>query len=98
LVFAVGQLQRESRIAEKCGFIRAQIICQKLGYTRLKARIKSPDGVFSKPSSGSPQGGIIRPVLANIYLHYALDLWQSNDDPLCRRQDFINKLVYCKNG
>lgn len=25
--------------------------------------------------SGSPQGGIISPVLANIYLHYALDLW-----------------------
>ena len=41
----------------------------------LKARIKSPDGVFEKPSSGSPQGGIISPVLANIYLHYALDLW-----------------------
>jgi hypothetical protein len=36
LGFAVGQLQRESRIAEKCGFIRAQIICQKLGYTRFK--------------------------------------------------------------
>ena len=41
----------------------------------LKARIKSPDGVITKPSSGSPQGGIISPVLANIYLHYALDLW-----------------------
>ena len=41
----------------------------------LKARIKSPDGTFVKPSSGSPQGGIISPVLANIYLHYALDLW-----------------------
>ncbi len=41
----------------------------------LKARIKSPDGIFDKPSSGSPQGGIISPVLANIYLHYALDLW-----------------------
>ena len=41
----------------------------------LKARIKSPDGTFQKPSSGTPQGGIISPVLANIYLHYALDLW-----------------------
>jgi RNA-directed DNA polymerase len=44
----------------------------------LKARIKSPDGIFTKPSSGSPQGGIISPVLANIYLHYALDLWFEN--------------------
>ncbi|MFT5806339.1 MAG: RNA-directed DNA polymerase [Moritella dasanensis] len=36
----------------------------------LKARIKSLDGTFTKPSSG-----IISPVLANIYLYYALDLW-----------------------
>jgi len=41
----------------------------------LKARIKSPEGVFEKPTSGSPQGGVISPVLANIYLHYALDIW-----------------------
>ncbi|WP_185231675.1 group II intron reverse transcriptase/maturase [Teredinibacter franksiae] len=41
----------------------------------LKARIKSPEGVFEKPASGSPQGGVISPVLANIYLHYALDIW-----------------------
>lgn len=41
----------------------------------LKARIRSPEGEYSKPDSGTPQGGVISPVLANIYLHYALDLW-----------------------
>ena len=41
----------------------------------LKTRIKMPDGECIKPKSGSPQGGVISPVLANIYLHYALDLW-----------------------
>lgn len=28
-----------------------------------------------KPVKGSPQGGIISPVLANVYLHYVIDLW-----------------------
>jgi hypothetical protein len=32
-------------------------------------------GVLSESDKGTPQGGLISPVLANIYLHYALDLW-----------------------
>ena len=32
-------------------------------------------GVFSDTEAGTPQGGLVSPVLANIYLHYVLDLW-----------------------
>jgi hypothetical protein len=33
------------------------------------------DGVVEASEEGTPQGGLVSPVLANIYLHYVLDLW-----------------------
>jgi RNA-directed DNA polymerase len=33
------------------------------------------DGGVSYPESGSPQGGVISPLAANVYLHYVLDMW-----------------------
>lgn len=41
----------------------------------LKAGILEADGTVIHPGAGTPQGGSISPVLANIYLHYVLDLW-----------------------
>jgi hypothetical protein len=41
----------------------------------LKAGILDTDGAVLHPDEGTPQGGIVSPVLANVYLHYALDLW-----------------------
>ena len=41
----------------------------------LKAGILDTDGQVIHPDTGSPQGGIVSPILANVYLHYALDLW-----------------------
>jgi len=41
----------------------------------LKAGVLDTDGQVFHPTTGTPQGGIISPILANVYLHYALDLW-----------------------
>lgn len=58
------------------------ILCQRIDdkrflnriKQRLKVRIVEPDVVCDKPPSGSTQAGVISPVLADIYLHYALHI------------------------
>jgi group II intron reverse transcriptase/maturase len=43
------------------------------------------EGVLHKVEEGTPQGGVISPVLANVYLHYVLDLWlEKAIKPKCR--------------
>jgi RNA-directed DNA polymerase len=41
----------------------------------LKAGILDTDGKVIHPVTGTPQGGIVSPILANVYLHHVLDLW-----------------------
>ena len=53
----------------------------------LKAGILEEDGKVLHPATGTPQGGILSPILANIYLHYALDLWfKEVEQRKCRGQ------------
>jgi RNA-directed DNA polymerase len=47
----------------------------------LKAPIQREDGTLKPRDCGSPQGSAISPVLANIFLHYALDLWMVREYP-----------------
>ncbi len=49
----------------------------------LKAGILDTDGQVLHPETGTPQGGIVSPILANVYLHYGLDVWF---DRVVRRQ------------
>jgi group II intron reverse transcriptase/maturase len=59
----------EERVEDKAFLIR-------LIHKWLKAGILEEDGKsVVHPATGTPQGGIVSPILANIYLHYALDLW-----------------------
>jgi group II intron reverse transcriptase/maturase len=48
------------------------------------------DGQVHRPTSGTPQGGVISPLLANIYLHEVLDLWFERDvKPRMRESAFM---------
>jgi RNA-directed DNA polymerase len=55
------------------------------------------DGSTIERTRGTPQGGVISPVLANLFLHYAFDLWMKRthpDLPWCRYAD--DGLVHCR--
>lgn len=56
----------------------------------LKAGILETDGKVIRPDTGSPQGGVVSPALANVYLHYALDLWfERRVKPGCQGEAII---------
>ena len=48
------------------------------------------DGNLSRPEAGTPQGGVISPLLANVYLHYVLDVWfEQTVQPLLQGRAFL---------
>jgi len=56
----------------------------------LKAGVLDTDGKRLHPETGTPQGGVISPILANVYLHYALDMWfQKVVIPHCHGQAYL---------
>lgn len=79
----------------------------RLIYQWLKAGVLETDGQVTHPVSGTPQGGVVSPVLANMYLHYALDEWfeevvkeHSEDQAyLCRyADDFVCAFQYKRDA
>jgi group II intron reverse transcriptase/maturase len=66
----------------------------------LRAGILEEDGRVVHPQTGTPQGGVVSPVLANIYLHYALDLWfervvRPKQQGRCRLIRYADDFVTC---
>lgn len=47
----------------------------------LTAPIQMEDGTIKTRTSGTPQGGVISPVLANLFMHYAFDKWMKSKFP-----------------
>jgi RNA-directed DNA polymerase len=47
----------------------------------LKAPVEMPDGSLQHRDKGTPQGAVISPLLANLFLHYTFDVWMSRHHP-----------------
>jgi group II intron reverse transcriptase/maturase len=64
----------------------------------LKAPMQMPNGELISRDKGTPQGGVVSPVLSNLFLHYVFDKWLKNhypNTPWCRYAD--DGLVHCKS-
>jgi group II intron reverse transcriptase/maturase len=63
----------------------------------LRAPMKREDGTIVERTRGTPQGGVVSPILANLFMHYTFDLWMVRtypDLPWCRYAD--DGLVHCR--
>ena len=64
----------------------------------LKAPMEPPAGELIERTKGTPQGGVVSPLLANLFLHYAFDRWVSENlpgVPFCRYSD--DGVLHCKS-
>jgi group II intron reverse transcriptase/maturase len=63
----------------------------------LRAPMVLEDGTTKERSCGTPQGGVVSPILANLFMHYAFDVWMTRTHPAlpwCRYAD--DGLVHCR--
>lgn len=59
----------------------------------LKAPMLMPDGTLVPRAKGTPQGGPISPLIANIFLHYGFDLWMDREFPTIQFERFADDVV-----
>jgi len=63
----------------------------------LQAPMQLPDGTLQKRECGVPQGGVVSPLLSNLFLHYVFDVWMGrkfHTVPWCRYAD--DGLAHCR--
>jgi RNA-directed DNA polymerase len=63
----------------------------------LKAPAEAEDGTQLERDRGTPQGGVISPLLANIFLHHVFDTWMSREHPDCPFERYADDIViHCR--
>ena len=64
----------------------------------LRAPVQRPDGTREERTKGTPQGGVVSPLLANLFLHYAFDRWMQRTFPSLRFERYADDaIVHCRS-
>jgi group II intron reverse transcriptase/maturase len=62
----------------------------------LCAPVQAKDGKLQERTRGTPQGGVVSPLLANLFLHYAFDMWMARTYPAVPFERYADDiLVHC---
>jgi RNA-directed DNA polymerase len=62
----------------------------------LAAPVQQPDGTLQARDRGTPQGSAASPVLANLFMHYAFDMWMAREFPACPFERYADDaVVHC---
>ena len=82
--------------------VRKHVTCPWAVFLHIERWLTAPmvmeDGTQVERICGTPQGGVVSPLLANLFLHYAFDLWMARTHPelpWCRYAD--DGLVHCRS-
>ena len=64
----------------------------------LKAPVSMPDGTLFCRERGTPQGAVVSPLLANLFLHYAFDRWMQANNPSIRFERYADDAIcHCRS-
>jgi RNA-directed DNA polymerase len=64
----------------------------------LSAPLQMADGSLAERDRGTPQGSAVSPVLANLFLHYAFDMWLARKFPLVPFERYVDDaVVQCRS-
>jgi RNA-directed DNA polymerase len=64
----------------------------------LAAPLERPDGSLVERDRGTPQGSAVSPILVNLFMHYAFDLWLARNHPGCPFERYADDaVVHCKS-
>jgi RNA-directed DNA polymerase len=65
----------------------------------LRAPVQMADGSLISRERGTPQGGVVSPLLANLFLHYAFDRWMRRNYPDIPFERYADDAIcHCRSG